>query len=134
MACRIFCTAMRGIARPAAYAIWAPAPERNVRDLVLFPFFAADAMWSTWDTRCSDCFLLLLQICRGAFTLRLLLLLLLLLRLLLLLLRLLLLRLSLRTALLLLAAPAPAFFNGIFIPVGSRPYGYHKYDTSSSCP
>ena len=103
-------------------------------DFMFLPFFAAHAKWSSWDTWCSGSFLLLLlQICRGAFTLRLLLLLLLL-RLLLLLLRLLLLRLSLRTALLLLAAPAPAFFNGIFIPVGSRPYGYHRYDTSSSCP
>ena len=106
---------------------------------MFFPFFAADAKWSTWDAWCSGSvfLLLLLQICRGAFILRLLLLLLLLLllRLLQLLLRLLLLRLTLRMALLLLlAAPAPVFINGIIIPDDVRSYGCHWYNTSSSCP
>ena len=96
-------------------------------DLMLLPFFATHAKWSAWDARCSDSFLLLLlQICRGGFILRLLLLLLLL--------RLLLLRLTLRMALLIfLAAPAPAVINGIIIP-DIRPYGCHWYNTSSSCP
>ena len=110
-----------------------------MRDFMLFPFLATYAEWSSWDTWCSGSFLLLLlQICRGAFILRLLLLLLLLLLrllLLLLLLRLLLLRLSLLMALLLLlAAPAPAVVNGITIPDMVRPYGCHWYKANSSCP
>ena len=126
---------MWGVPSSAAYAIWAPAPEGNVRDFMLLPFLAADAVWSTWDTWCSDSFLLLLQICRGAFPLRLLLLLLLLLlRLLLLLLRLLLLRLTLRMALFFLATPAPADFFGLFSPCWVRPYGCHWDDPCSSCP
>ena len=135
MARRIFCAAMRGIPCPAAYAIWAPAPEWDVSNFVLFPFFAADAMWSSWDTWCSgSLFLLLMQICRGAFTLRLLLLLLLLLRLLLLLLRLLLLRLTLRMALFFLATPAPANSLGLYSPYWVRPYGCHWDDPRGSCP
>ena len=100
-----------------------------MRNLVLFPFFAADAMWSSWDTWCSGYFLLLLQICRGAFILRLWLLLLLLLLLMLLLLH------TLRMALLLLlAAPAPALFIGLFGPRWVRPYGCHWDNPRGSCP
>ena len=130
----IISAAMWGVPRPPPYAVWAPAPERYMNDLMVLPFFAADAMWSSWDTWCSgNFFLLLMQICRGAFTLRLLLLLLLL-RLLLLLLRLLLLRLTLRMALFFLATPAPANFIGLFGPHWVRPYGCHWNDPRGSCP
>ena len=124
---------MWGVPGPAAYTIRAPAPKRDMCDLMLFPFFAAHAKWSSWDTWCSHAgFLLLLQICRGAFILRLLLLLMRLLLLLLLLLTLLL--LTLRLTHFFLAAPAPAITIGLLGPHLVRPYGCHRNDPRSSCP